>query len=65
MRAIMHVEKSEIVAALRSRGLHDRADWVDRELPPLVDTHANGSLLQMLGIDLDTIASVENAVQNG
>jgi hypothetical protein len=36
---------------LRSRGLHDRADWVDRALPPVVDTHRNGSLLRMLHID--------------
>jgi hypothetical protein len=60
----MYVDKAEIIAALRSRGLHDRADWVDRELPPLVDTHANGSLLQMLDIDLDAIASVKDAVPN-
>jgi len=61
----MYVDKTEIIAALRSRGLDDRADWVDRELPPLVDTRANGSLLQMLGIDLDALASVEGAAHNG
>jgi hypothetical protein len=61
----MYIDKAEIIAALRARGLNDRANWVDRELPPLVDTHANGSLLKMLDIDLDAIASVEGAAQNG
>jgi hypothetical protein len=47
----MQLDKAEIIAALRSRGLHARADWVDRELPDLVDTYKNGALLQMLGVD--------------
>jgi hypothetical protein len=47
----MYIEKAEIVAALRSRGLHARADWVDGQLPGLVDTEKNASLLTMLGID--------------
>jgi hypothetical protein len=47
----MHVEKARIIAILRDRGLHDRADWVDRALPPVVDTRENGSLLRMLHID--------------
>lgn len=47
----MHIDKAEIVAVLRSRGLHDRANWVDRELPQVVDTYTNGSLLRMLRID--------------
>lgn len=50
----MHVDKAEIIAVLRSRGLHDRADWVDRQLPPVIDTHRNGSLLRLLHIDLDS-----------
>ena len=61
----MYVDKAAIIEALRSRGLHDRADWVDRELPPLVDTRANSSLLETLGIDVDTITSVEGVAQNG
>ncbi|HZM82176.1 MAG TPA: hypothetical protein VFC19_41180 [Candidatus Limnocylindrales bacterium] len=51
----MHIGKAEIVAVLRSRGLHDRADWVDRELPQLVDTHTNSSLLRMLHIDPEAL----------
>jgi len=47
----MYIDKAEIVAVLRSRGLHDRADWVDRELPAIVDTDTNSSLLRMLHID--------------
>lgn len=47
----MHVDKAQIIEVLRSRGLHERADWVDRALPPVVDTHRNGSLLRMLHID--------------
>ena len=47
----MHIDKTEIISALRSRGLNARADWVDRELPDLVDVYKNAALLQMLGVD--------------
>lgn len=47
----MHIDKAEIIKTLRSRGLHAKADWVDRELPELVDTHKNSALLEMLGVD--------------
>ncbi|BCB74821.1 hypothetical protein GCM10022251_53570 [Phytohabitans flavus] len=47
----MHIDKSQIIEVLRSKGLHDRADWVDRELPEVVDTSKNSSLLRMLQID--------------
>jgi len=50
-RLTMHINKAEIVAILRSRGLYDRADWVERDLPGLVDTHMHGSLLRLLDID--------------
>jgi hypothetical protein len=43
MTSPTHVDKAEIVATLRSRGLHARADWVDRALPELVDTHLNAA----------------------
>jgi hypothetical protein len=49
----MHIDKADIVAALRSRGLDAKADWVDRQLPPSVDTHTNRALLEMLGIAAD------------
>ena len=46
-----YVDKAAIIATLRSRGLHARADWVDRELPALVDTYSNAALLRNLDID--------------
>lgn len=55
----MHINKAEIIAILRSRGLHDRADWVDRELPRVVDTYKNGSLLRMLHIDPAAMSAVD------
>jgi integrase len=51
----LHIDKAEIVAILRSRGLHARADSVDRTLPPTIDTCKNGSLLRMLDIDVTTV----------
>ena len=51
MTRTMYVDKAEIVATLRSRGLHARADWVDRELPERVDTYQNAALLRTLDID--------------
>ncbi len=61
----MHIDKAEIVAILRSRGLDARADWVDRELPPIIDTDANGSLLRMLDINPATIAPADPSEQPG
>jgi hypothetical protein len=58
----MHVEKSRIVATLRSRGLHERADWVDRALPALIDTDKNAGLLQTLDIDPAAMTSLDVAV---
>ena len=57
----MHIDKAEIIATLRSRGLEAKADWVDRELPQIVDTYKNSALLQMLGIDPTTMAPVDAA----
>jgi hypothetical protein len=61
----MHIDRSEITGVLRSRGLNARADWVDRELPELVDTHKNAALLHTLGIDLAGIAPAGAAPQPG
>ena len=47
-----YVEKTKVVATLRSRELHGRADWVDRELPAFIDTSKNASLLRTLSIDV-------------
>jgi hypothetical protein len=61
MRPGMYIDKAEIIATLRSKGLHDRADWVDRNLLPLVDVHKNNALLQMLGIDPAAMSAVDVA----
>jgi hypothetical protein len=51
------IKKSVVVATLRSRDLHHRADWVDKALPALIDTAKNASLLQTLGINVDAMAT--------
>lgn len=55
----MQIDRAEISTNLRSRGLQDRADWVDRTLPQIVDTYTNGALLRMLGIDPVTMTPVD------
>jgi hypothetical protein len=59
----VNIAKAVVVATLRSRDLHDRADWVDREMPALIDTSKNASLLRTLGIDPETM-SAETAAGN-
>ncbi len=53
----LHLDKAQIVAVLRSRELHARADWVDRNLPDLVDTDRNAALLRMLDIEPAAVAT--------
>ncbi|MEW2379229.1 DUF5994 family protein [Micromonospora sp. NPDC047812] len=48
----MTVSRHTIVAALRRRGQHTRADWVERELPAQVDTTRHAGLLATLRLDL-------------
>jgi hypothetical protein len=57
----MHIDKAKVIALLRSRGLDDRADWVDRSLPELIDTYKNGALLRMLDVDPAALEPVEIA----
>jgi hypothetical protein len=47
----MMIDKGRILDALRRRGQHTRADWVDRTLPDRVDTVKNAGLLATLGLD--------------
>lgn len=61
----MHINKAEIVAVLLSRGLRDRADWVDRTLPEVVDTYRNSALLRMLDIDPAALTPVDVVCQDG
>jgi hypothetical protein len=57
----MYVDKAEIVAVLRSRGLVERADWVDRDLPRVVDTAKHAALLRMLDIDASAMTPADPA----
>ena len=53
------VRKSEIVSILRSRGKFARADWFERQLPDIVDTGKNSSLLATLQIDAAALNSTD------
>jgi hypothetical protein len=44
------VDKHRILQILRDRGLHDRAEWADRQLPERVDLEKNSGLLTTLNI---------------
>jgi hypothetical protein len=57
----VYADKAKVIADLRSRQLHARADWVDRQLPDLIDTYKNSSLFKMLGIDPDAMVPGEAA----
>ena len=61
----VQIDKAEIIATLRSRGLQARADWVDRALPQLVDTHKNGALLRTLDVDPAAMTPVDVASRSG
>jgi len=61
MTSPTYVDRAEIVAMLRSRRLHARADWVHRVLPELVDTYHNAALLRTLDIDPAAIAPSDPA----
>lgn len=56
MAVAMCVKKTLVVATLRARDLHGRADWAEKELPALIDTARNASLLRTLGINVDTLS---------
>jgi hypothetical protein len=45
------IPKAVVIAVLRERGQHARADFVDRELPEHLDLSEHGGLLAMLRID--------------
>jgi hypothetical protein len=63
MSEIVYIDKAKGTALLRSRQLHARADWVDRELPGLIDTYKNAALLRTLGIDVDAMAPGDMAAR--
>lgn len=47
----MRIARDTIVSALRQRGQHARADWVDRELPEHVDPRRHAGLLATLRLN--------------
>jgi hypothetical protein len=57
----MNVDRSQIVAILRTRGLDARAAWAERTLPEIVDTETNAGLLATLSIDPRSLEPVEAA----
>jgi hypothetical protein len=61
----VYIDKADIISVLRSRGLNARADWVDRELPGLVDTYKNAALLRMLDVDPAAISPLDAAPRHG
>ena len=65
MAAATCVNKTVVVATLRSRDLNGRADWVEKELPALIDTARNASLLRTLGINVDALTPDARTVPDG
>ena len=47
----MEINKTKVIELLKHRGLNDRADWVDRQLPERIDVYENASLLATLSIN--------------
>jgi hypothetical protein len=47
----MNIDRADVVALLRARGADAKADWVERQLPALVDTDVNRALLEILEVD--------------
>ncbi|MGW4464136.1 hypothetical protein [Micromonospora sp. NPDC004704] len=47
----MEIDKDKILEALRRRGQHQRAEWLDKEMPDRIDTVRNSGLLSMLNLD--------------
>jgi hypothetical protein len=54
-----YVSRADVVAALVSKQLQIRAEWVQREFSPYIEVHKSSAILSMLGIDLDSIPRVE------
>jgi hypothetical protein len=52
-----HIDKAKILAVLRERGMAERADWVDRQLPDEIDPQRNASILRMLRLEDDVLAA--------
>ncbi|MGX6600878.1 hypothetical protein ACWKSP_01885 [Micromonosporaceae bacterium Da 78-11] len=53
----MIIPKNVIITELRNRGLHQRADFVDKQLPDDVDPATHGGLLSTLHLDLSELTA--------
>jgi hypothetical protein len=51
----VQVEKTEVVALLRSRGEHDKAASVECALPRHVDTDVDAGLLHQFGVNVSDL----------
>jgi hypothetical protein len=56
----MIISKAIVIAVLRQRGQHARADFVDRELPERIDSAQHGGLLATLHLDLAELAAASS-----
>jgi hypothetical protein len=57
----MTISKAVVVAVLRERGLHDRADFVDRELPDRINPSRHTGLFATLHLDPATLAELADS----
>jgi hypothetical protein len=58
----VYIDKAEVIAILRLRDMHARADWVDRSLPDLIDISKNAALMETLHIDPTTLVQHDSEV---
>jgi hypothetical protein len=56
----LQIEKDEVVAMLRSRGEHDKAQQVDCALPRQVDTDADAGLLHTFDINIRDLPETDH-----
>lgn len=54
----MSIAKANVLAILRERGQHHRADFVDRELPDRIDSARHAGLLATLRLDPARLAEL-------
>jgi hypothetical protein len=47
------LDKATVLQELRRRGLTARAEFVDRQLPDLIDVQTNAGLLATLGLAIE------------
>lgn len=53
----MHIDKRRVVALLRSKGEHDKAQQADCALPQYVDPDEDAGLLHAVGVHVADVRS--------